>query len=158
MTKPLRETGAKVWASDVFDYGGLDAVSDFLFDPPRHTIPADWIITNPPFRLAWHFAEKGLRMANNVALFVRLQFLEGIKRGESLFDPSPPNLILLFRERVTLLKGRCLPQTETGSQTSTAYCWLLWFEGGLGDQPYPHFDWIRPCRKRLERPGDYDET
>ena len=39
--------------------------------------------------------------------------------------------------------------------TATAYCWLVWRQ----DQPKePSFHWIAPCRRRLERPGDYDEV
>jgi hypothetical protein len=36
--------------------------------------------------------------------------------------------------------------------TATAYCWLVWVQGETGTR----FDWIAPCRKRMERAGDYE--
>ena len=45
-------------------------------------------------------------------------------------------------------KGRLAPE----GSTATAYCWLVWIDG-LG--PETQFEWIAPCRKRLEREGDY---
>lgn len=38
-----------------------------------------------------------------------------------------------------------------GRNRSTAYCWLVWMRGAFGTS----FDWIAPCRTRLERPADY---
>jgi hypothetical protein len=39
----------------------------------------------------------------------------------------------------------------SGQNVSTAYCWLVWIDG---ESP-TKFDWIAPCRKRLERADDY---
>ena len=44
-------------------------------------------------------------------------------------------------------KGKLAPN----GSTATAYCWLVWRYGQTGTE----FGWIAPCRKRLERPGDY---
>src|SRR5271165_5119691 len=48
MSRALGEYFLKVHSSDVCDYG-FGEVEDFLFATSRS---ADWIITNPPFRLA----------------------------------------------------------------------------------------------------------
>ena len=80
MARPLREYFKEVAASDIFDYG-YGTVDDFLF--PRRTIryDVDWIITNPPFRLAEQFALTALEDARTgVALLVRTQFLESSGR------------------------------------------------------------------------------
>ena len=37
--------------------------------------------------------------------------------------------------------------------TATAYCWLVWYADW---QSKPLFQWIPPCRKRLERASDYE--
>lgn len=146
MVRPLREYFADVLATDVRDYGfpGQE-IDDFLLCGPQ---TADWIVTNPPFRLAKEFALEGSRRAPNVALLVRTAFLEGGDRFRTLFDPHPPAAILQFSERVPMHKGRLV---EKGS-TATAYCWVVWRKTApIGCV----FEWIPPSRRSLERPGDY---
>ena len=53
MARPLREYFGTVKASDIFAYGH-GAVADFLATPLEAS-SVDWIITNPPFRLAEDF-------------------------------------------------------------------------------------------------------
>jgi len=160
MVRPLREAGLTVHATDVHDYGGLDAVHDFLapyaFAPECVSpLPVPWVITNPPFRLAAKIVIAAREVAANVALLVRLQFLEGLTERAELFDRDPPADILLFRERVTMLRGRCQRKTDTGSDTASAYCWVIWRDSWSCDRR-PVFGWIPRCRTGLERSGDYD--
>lgn len=154
MCEPLRQHFRAVDASDVYPYG-YGRVADFLMpgsEPRGH--PVEWVITNPPFRLAEQFALRGFEVADaGVALFVRLAFLEGVGRRERLFKPHPPAAIYQFTERVVLHKGKL---TATGS-TATAYCWVVW-RAPYTDLLDTKFCWIDPCRKRLERPEDYTET
>lgn len=159
MAKPLREFFGRVHASDIHDYGYesgdwcQDRVVDFLF--PGSESPAiakngvDWIITNPPFRLAEQFIERAWQIngVQGVAVIVRTSFLEGIGRYENLFKRNPPSIVAQFTERVPMVKGRL---TATGS-TATAYCWLVWMMGEHGTR----LVWIPPCRKQLERDSDY---
>lgn len=151
MARPLAEYFTRVQASDIHDYGvGFD-VDDYLFGPDP--TPVDWTITNPPFRLAEQFIERALRTsAAGVAMIVRVAFLEGQGRHERLFSRCPPSAILQFTERVVMHRGRV---TADGS-TATAYAWLVWDRLFGQLVRAPQFDWIAPCRKRLERPGDYD--
>ena len=147
MVKPLREHFAEVEASDVHDYGAGFAVQDYLFGPPPPIV--DWTITNPPFKLAEQFIERALVSSESgVAMIVRAAFLEGQGRFERLFSVNPPSLILQFTERVVMHKGRLAPE----GSTATAYAWLVWRPG---PRISPYFDWIAPCRKRLEKPEDY---
>lgn len=147
MARPLAEYFKSVHASDVHNYG-FGSIEDFLFPAP-HT--ADWIITNPPFRLGEQFATTAIdRARSGVALIVRTAFLESVGRYQSLFADTPPSDILQFTERVPMFKGRVDP----AGATATAYCWLVWRKGAA-----PHgtrFHWLPPSRKRLERSGDYD--
>ena len=147
MARPLAEYFNRVEASDVFDYG-FGAVEDFLWPnqaPPRF----DWIITNPPFRLGVDFVRQALaRSEIGVAVLVRLAFLESEDRYEALYKRNPPTVVAQFVERVPMFKGRLDP---SGS-SATAYCWMVWHKTAA---PRP-FAWIAPCRRRLERPGDYD--
>lgn len=145
MVGPLREWFDSVEASDIHDYGAGFPVQDYLFGPlPDRT---DWTITNPPFRLAEQFIDRALQCSDNVAVIVRSAFLEGVGRHKALFSRNPPSLILQFTERVVMHKGKL---SAKGS-TATAYCWLVWAAGETGTR----FDWIPPCRKRLERAEDY---
>ena len=144
MARPLHEYFYDVCASDIHDYG-YGEVYDFLWPSDRRT---DWIITNPPFRLAEQFAMTALERADiGVALLVRTAFLESAGRYERLFSKCPPSDVLQFVERVPMHKGRLDPN----GTTATAYCWLVWRKYKPGTQ----FHWIAPCRKRLERPSDY---
>jgi hypothetical protein len=159
MARPLAEYFKSVEASDIKDYSihrGKEQtrVGDFLLTwehPPHHRqAPRDWVITNPPFRLGEQFARTALSVAKRgVALLVRTAFLESAERFRSLYSETPPTDILQFVERVPMFKGRL----DKGGSTATAYCWLVWRK----PSPYrTQFHWLAPCRKALERPGDYD--
>jgi hypothetical protein len=147
MARPLAEYAAGVFSSDARDYGG-NAVHDFLFPYcPAGLGAVDWVVTNPPFRLAEQFVARGLEVANSgVALLVRTTFLEGVARYQDLFRPTPPEIIAQFAERVPMLKGRL----EQDASTATAYCWIVWRR-----LQATRLLWIPPCRDRLERRGDY---
>lgn len=148
MARPLREYFGHVFASDIADYGE-HVVSDFLRDDYIAPRP-HWIITNPPFRLAENFIEHALGLAfTGVAMLVRTSFLEGVGRYERLFSKRPPAIIAPFVERVPMVKGRCDP----AASTATAYCWLVWHVQAAAAAP--RVVWIPPCRKQLEREGDY---
>ena len=62
---------------------------------------------------------------------------------------TPPAFVLQFTERVVIHKARL---SARGS-TATSYSWLVWRPGPLC---LTRFEWLLPCRKRLERPEDYD--
>jgi len=148
MVAPLREYFRHVEASDVHDYGAGFALSDYLLGADPVGV-VGWTITNPPFRLAEQFIQQARNTSQNgVAMLVRSAFLEGVGRHGRLFSVGPPSDILQFTERVVIHKGTL---SAKGS-TATAYCWLVWRPGYDGTR----FDWISPCRKRLERASDYD--
>lgn len=169
MALPLAEAFARVFATDVHDYGwpGQDGVADFLIDWQQDDPGVDWVIANPPFRLAQAFIEQGLRVARRgVAVFVRTAFVEGQGRYAALFRDRPERLFLPFVERVVLWKGVLLDPdlpirrwngakeawiTEKPT-TATSYCWLVFTREHRGAG---QIDRIGPCRKRLTRPGDY---
>mgnify|MGYP000146141337 CR=1 FL=1 len=147
MARPLAEYFYRVEAADIHDYGVGYPVNDYLFGPEPEAV--DWTITNPPFRLAQQFIDRALATSRyGVAVIVRSAFLEGQERYRSLFSTKSPRHIWQFTERVVMHKGKL---SERGS-TATAYCWLVWthHHGTVTD-----FDWIAPCRKRLERKSDY---
>lgn len=148
MVRPLREFFASVEAADVHDYGAGFPVRDYLGWEPAAVV--DWTVTNPPFRLAEQFIAHALNTSRRgVAVIVRSAFLEGAGRHDRLFSQMPPTHVLQFAERVVMHKGRLAPE----GSTATAYCWVVWRKGW--PEGLTKLEWIAPCRKRLERPGDY---
>lgn len=151
MARPLTEHFRLVHGSDVFDYGAGYAQRDFLIryeGDPRF----DWIITNPPFRLGEEFALTALDRAEfGCAILVRMPFLETVDRYNNLYKRDRPTFVFQFVERLPLVKGRCIRMKDDGKKltTATAYCWLVWDKNKRADDTI--FDWIPPCRARLER-------
>lgn len=151
MSRALAEYFETVYSSDVHPYG-FGAIRDFLFPGDEPTF--DWIITNPPFRLAEQFARTAMdRAREGCAILVRTSFLEGVGRYESLFSRHKPYAILQFTERVPMHKGRL----EAAGSTATSYCWIVWKCRPHKPHPMsvPIMCWIPPCRKKLERADDY---
>ncbi len=153
MAKVLVEYFGTVYASDVHDYG-YGAAADFVTKTKKHlsTVPpaVDWIITNPPFRLAEDFLEVALLRARvGVALLTRTVFIESVGRYERIFKHNPPTRFAQFTERVPMVKGRL----DKKASTATGYAWLVWEKAG---KKKAQLAWVPPCRKALERDGDYD--
>ena len=108
--------------SDIADpegrgWGGRDFLTS---SPPER--PYDWLITNPPFRLADLFAVKAFAHARNVALLCRIAFLEGKWRHDNLFSRRPPSELLIFSQRLALLRGR----VEERANGSVCHAWFIW--------------------------------
>jgi hypothetical protein len=148
MSKVLHEYFSNVHSSDAFTYG-YGQIRDFLVHPYA-TNASDWVITNPPFRLAEEFVLRALKVARvGVAIIARTVFLESVGRYEGIFAKSPPTKFAQSCERVPMIRGR-LEKTAT---TATGYAWFVWEKGR---KSAPRLMWIPPCRRDLEREGDYD--
>lgn len=165
MVRPLGEYFRNVVASDIFDYGHGYYKRDYLSD---HPAAAAWTFMNPPFRLGQEFIEKSFETPawQGTAVIVRSAFLEGAVRYTNLFGIRPPSIVAQHVERVIMTKGIVRdPSKEYWDEaagkmkrpsTATSYCWLIW----LASTPWncTRMMWIPPCRKAMERPGDYPET
>jgi hypothetical protein len=140
-------------------------VCDFTLAPmvADEIASVDFVITNPPFRLAFEFIKAATAASRcGFAMLVRSAFLEGADRHQQLFSVFPPTYVLQFAERVAMLEGRLVrvgavdPFAEkpgTKVSTATAYCWLIWLAG----QSDSRTRWVAPSRVQLERPGDYPD-
>lgn len=148
MAKVLKEYFGEVRASDAHDYG-YGKVRDYL-DVPYETNAVDWVITNPPFRLAEQFVERSLKVARKgVAVLVRTVFIESVGRYRNLFEVNPPSKFAQYTERVPMVRGRL----DQKASTATGYAWLVWEKDETAS--YPKLMWVPPCRKQLERNSDY---
>jgi len=147
MAVGLGEYFGEVSASDVFEYG-FGTVADF--QKAKHAeCSFDWVITNPPFRLAEDFIIRSLSIARvGVAMLVRTVFIESVGRYDRLFKPIPPAKVAQFTERVPMVKGR----VDKKASTATGYAWIVWDKSIRQDTALV---WIPPSRKRMEREGDY---
>lgn len=129
---------ANVYSSDLIDRGcGYDTF-DFL--GYRGDKKVDWVITNPPFKHAQEFIEKSLDVANiGVAMFLKIQFLEGKKRKE-LFKNTPLKHVYVFSARQTIFTGG-EEFDEKGKRRANTMCfaWFVWEKGYEGR---PMIGWI----------------
>lgn len=147
MAKVLKEYFGEVRAADAYHYG-YGPQRDFL-TYPYETNAVDWIITNPPFRLAEEFVLRAFDVARSgVAILARTVFLESAGRYRAIFEETPPSKFAQFVERVPMVKGRL----DEKASTATGYAWLVWEKGVAAT---PRLMWVPPCRRRLERKGDY---
>lgn len=147
MTRALAEYFDQVEGSDVHDYGAGFPLHDFLmFGEPLHR--PDWIITNPPFRLAEEFVDRALDVATvGVAIIIRSVWSEGAGRFERVFRDRPPAWILQHVHRVPMVKGRYDPEAST----ATSYSWFVWRKPR---EFRTQFGWLPEGRTDLYRPGD----
>lgn len=153
MAEPLREYFRRVYATDIHHYGydSVHAVQDFL---GRDLAPdtVDWIITNPPFRLALEFALRALDLAQlGVAILVRGSWIEGAERHARLFSQHPPTIIAPFVERVAMVRGKL----NLRASSATAYSWFVWFKVVDYQRREPIVVWIPDGQARaLTKPDD----
>jgi hypothetical protein len=149
MATVLGEYFGQVFSSDIYDHGH-GTLADFLqMNCQKQSV--DWVVTNPPFRLAEEFVLRALEVARKgVAIIARTVFLESVGRYERLYRDHPPARFMQFTERVPIVRGRL----DGKISTATGYAWLVWEMDC--SHLYTECAWIPPCRKLLERPGDYD--
>ena len=82
LSERMKNFGKSVYSSDLIDRGYGDNFFDFLGSEVK------WegdIITNPPYKYAAEFVEQGmksLRDNKQLAMFLKLTFLEGQKRAK----------------------------------------------------------------------------
>ncbi|WP_296763183.1 hypothetical protein [Sediminimonas sp.] len=125
MSEVLASTGNTVISSDLYDRGYGEAGIDFTNAHQKATN----VITNPPFHSSEDFVRSALeRTERKFALLLRLAFLEGSKRQQSIFSKNPPSTVWVFSERITFYpKGAA----RKGGGT-TAYAWFVWDNEHLG--------------------------
>jgi hypothetical protein len=134
MSRVLEQTGLRTFSSDLYERGYGETGMDFLTADRT----ADNIITNPPYNSAEGFVTAGLRQAQSkFALLLRLAFLEGANRANTIFSHSPPSRVWVFSERITFYPTG----VERKGTGTTAYAWFVW------DSAAPNrteIKWLKP--------------
>lgn len=130
LSKRLIELGHKVLSSDLVDRGYGTPNIDFL------KCTKQWkgdIVTNPPFKIATQFIEKGIELTNNkLALFLKIQFLEGQAR-KKLFELFPPKYVYVSSSRLQTAKNGEFQKMKEGGGSAVAYAWFVWYKRYQGD-------------------------
>jgi hypothetical protein len=137
MSRVLELTSRPVVSTDLYDRGFGEGGQDFL----AASRVADNIVTNPPFNSAEEFVAAGVQRARRkFALLLRLAFLEGANRANTIFAKSPPARVWVFSERITFYPSGVAPK---GSGT-TAYAWFVWDKDAPGQT---ELKWFKPGYK-----------
>lgn len=109
LSKVFEAHGYNVKSTDlIYRDGGMSETFDFLAESK----PNSWngsIITNPPYKYAYEFVEKALDTVtegNKVAMFLKLQFLEG--KNEENYLTAIRHKQFMYR-----LQDFCVPKMES---------------------------------------------
>lgn len=140
MSEVLKEYGYIVKSSDLINRGYADAeVADFLAIQKQDLDSNQMdIITNPPYKFAKEFVEKALELSAEgvkVAMFLKLQFLEGQSRKE-MFLTNPPKTVYVSSSRLGCAKNGQFKLDKNGEpviESAVAYAWFVWEKGFKGN-------------------------
>ena len=125
----LRREGYNVKASDLIKR--VDNIEQLDFLKCNEKFNGD-IITNPPYKYATEFIYKALDLVeegSKVAMFLKIQFLEGKKRKE-LFINHPPKTVYVSSSRLGCAKNG---EFEKHSTRAMAFAWYIWQKGYQGE-------------------------
>ena len=128
----FKSAGYNVKCSDLVDRTGNTEIIDFL--KFKGTFDGD-VITNPPYKYAKEFVEKAIESVTDghkVAMFLKLQFLEGKGRRE-FFDKYPPKMVYVSSSRIMCAKNGDFDGIKESGGSAVAYCWYIWEKGYSGD-------------------------
>jgi hypothetical protein len=139
IVRVLRDHGHAVIASDVFDYGGLHFVGDFLAQK-RMPAGCDCIVTNPPFRFAEQFVARALELAPLTIMLLRLAFMESERRC-GILEGRGLARVHVFRKRLPMLHRDNWQGPKANS--GMAFCWMVWERGYQGPTMIDRISWER---------------
>jgi hypothetical protein len=128
LSKVLEDAGYNVKNTDLIDRGFGQGGVDFL--KTRTQWDGD-IITNPPYKYGKEFVEKALEIipeGRKVAMFLKLQFLEG-KERKKLFLRYPPKVVYVSSSRLLCAKNSKFGEIHS---SAVAYGWYVWEKGFNG--------------------------
>lgn len=123
----LKGYGYNVECTDLINrgYPGTEIV-DFLTE--KYDFDGD-IITNPPYKYCSEFilnALDSIPTGNKVAMFLKIQTLEGQKRYEEIYSKYPPKTIYIYSKRINCAKNG---EFEKYPSSAICYAWFVWIKG-----------------------------
>lgn len=132
LAKVFAEHGHEVIATDLVyrGYGDPEPL-DFL-EETIEDFDGD-IITNPPYKYALEFIQRAIEsvpVGRKVAMFLKLQFLEGKKRKE-FFQKTPPRTVYVASSRLNCAMNGDFKTYHSNS--AICYAWFVWEKGYEGE-------------------------
>ena len=128
LAERLKKYGYTVKCTDLIDrgYPGTKIV-DFLNE--KYDFEGGDIITNPPYKYCSEFilnALDSISKGHKVAMFLKLQTLEGQKRYEEIYSKYPPKTIYIYSKRKNCAKNG---EFEKHPSSAVCYAWFIWVKG-----------------------------
>jgi hypothetical protein len=139
ISRELEAAGHSVHSTDIRHYGyeGQKFTYDFL-SGGAYVIPAQCIVTNPPFMHAQAFVERALRHCPFVIMLLRLQFLESNRRS-SILDDGRLARIHVFKDRLPRMHRAGWEGPKAGSRL--AFAWFVWNRFNSGPATIDRISW-----------------
>jgi hypothetical protein len=139
IVKVLRSAGYRVVATDLVDYGCPESLSgiDFLMET-RAPAGVEAIVTNPPFKLAGQFVERGLELCPRVIMLLRLGFLESARRTKIL-DGGHLACVYPIIDRLPDMHRAGWDGPRVTSQTP--FAWFVWSHHHRGPSTLRRISW-----------------
>lgn len=138
IVRELRANGHAVVATDLVDYGCPHSAGGFNFLRLRSAPPrVRYIVTNPPFKHAHAFTRRALELVPNVALLLRLAFMEGERRKDVL-DTGRLRRVHVFSRRLPMMHRDGWSGPKASS--AVAFAWFVW-DGDTGAPVLNRIDW-----------------
>jgi len=130
ITKVLNE----YWEDDKVT--AYDQETNFLWDYNEY----NYIITNPPFSLAFEFIQKAKQLAKSkFALLLPLSYLHGKKRFDEIYSDRDYGLEKVYVFTRYPMLGETLREDGKYNTGMMVYAWYVWTNGYSG---LPTVDWL----------------
>jgi hypothetical protein len=134
------EYGHQASGSDLVHRGQGVGGIDFLTDNTQRQT----LIFNPPFKIAAAFVLHALDVAPEVAVLVKVQFLNSQSRYDQLYSRRPPSFVLVLSRRPSMPPGDVNQKPRNGTDEFT---WLVWGTTALG---VTTLDWADPNPRGID--------
>ena len=122
------------WGKDKIT--AYDKETNFLWDFDDY----DYVITNPPFSIAFEFIKKAKQLAvRKFALLLPLSYLHGKKRFDEIYSDKKYGLKKVYVFTRYPMLGEKLREDGKYNTGMMVYAWYVW-ENGYSGKPY--IDWI----------------
>jgi hypothetical protein len=133
--KSAISAGFVTWAADIVDRGYLDGrpKSDFFY----FDLPADNIVTNPPFNVADKFALHALRIARHKVAMI---FPTARLNAAHWMRGTPLRRVWLMTPRPSMPPGHVIARGEKATGGKMDFCWLVWEKKYSGNA---ELHWLR---------------
>lgn len=138
---PFLDNGSTFICTDIKDRGYTNPVGitelnlDFFSDDYPYE-KVDYVIMNPPFGVIEPFTIRALEIAQKGLLMLgRLQFLEGVKRYDSIFKDNPPTDVWVYIDRIACCKNGDFSEKPNSAQ---AYAWFYWDKSNTSGETKLH--------------------